>query len=244
MQPIFLINVKLSLHTKHRTKQSNDFGCKMTKNNVIKSLLGICLLALIAVAVWFFNQQNTPAVSAISRDGVVTDIQKMARLQSVAFGIDTVITANKEGSWQKLWQDEQKGLFIAKGRVLAGVDLSKISPEMVQVTYDNQPDPKTPPHANVTITLPPAEIFEVFLDDIEVYDWQTGLFGTVDNDPQILKQAQISAKAEVLKKACQGNVMELAKNNAMEQIKGLFVLTGATVTVNTQGSGACYFAGS
>ena len=41
----------------------------------------------------------------------------------------------------------------------------------------------------------------MYLDDIEVYDWQTGLFGVVDNDPKILSEAQLSAKNEVLKKA-------------------------------------------
>ena len=213
----------------------------MIKKSMVKGLLALSFVLLLAGGVaWLVKGQTDPAVPAVSRDGVVSEIQKMARLQSVAFSIDTVITANKEGTWQRLWQDDQKGLFVARGRVLAGVDLAKISPELVQVTYDQQTDPKVAPHANVTITLPPSEVFEVFLDDIEVYDWQTGLFGVVDNDPEILRQAQTSAKAEVLKKACQGDVMKLAESNAVEQMKGLFMLTGASVTVNSQGAGACY----
>lgn len=197
------------------------------------------LPVVFVVMLLLMNRISEPAVSAISREGVVTEIQKLSRLQSVAFSVDAVITANKQGTWQKLWQDEQKGLFVARGRVLAGIDLSKITPEMVQVTFDEQTDPKVAPHANIVITLPPSEVFEVFLDDIQVYDWQTGLFGVIDNDPKLLDEAQKSAKNEVLNKACAGDVMKLASVNASEQVKGLFMLTGATVTVNTQGAGAC-----
>ena len=204
-------------------------------------LLAVLMLVLMMAALVFVltTTKPEPVVFAISRDGVITEIQKLSRLQSVAYSIDAVITANKEGTWQKFWQDEQKGLFVARGRVLAGIDLSKIGPEMVQVTFDEQTDPKVTPHAHITITLPPSEVFEVFLDDIQVYDWQTGLFGVVENDPKLLTQAQVSAKNEVLNKACMGDVMKLASVNASEQVKGLFMLTGATVTVNTQGAGAC-----
>ena len=216
------------------------------RKNPMKKLAIICTaLAIIMIsAVLLINQlRPKPVISTITREGIVTEIQTLSRLQSVAFGVDTVITANKEGTWQKLWQDEQKGLFVARGRVLAGIDLSNITPEMVQLSFDEQTSPKVPPQANITITLPPAQVFEVFLDDIQVYDWQTGLFGVVDNDPAILAQAQVSAKDEVLKKACQGDVLNLAITNAAEQVKGLFMLTGATVTVNTQGAGACSFRG-
>ncbi|MCG7411554.1 DUF4230 domain-containing protein [Moraxella nonliquefaciens] len=213
------------------------------KSKKINKFTLFCVVAVMAMIVflaifWTLKFTEEPAVSAISRDGVVTEIQKMARLNTVAFSVDTVITAQKEGNWYKLWQDEQKGLFVAKGRVLAGVDLDKITAQNVVVTFDPQTDPKVAPHANITVTLPPSQVFEVFLDDIQVYDWKTGLFGVANNDPQILNQAQISAKTEVLKKACQGDIMTLATNNATHQIKGLFALTGATVTVKGD-VGAC-----
>ncbi|MFA9485708.1 MULTISPECIES: DUF4230 domain-containing protein [unclassified Moraxella] len=150
--------------------------------------------------------------------------------------IRTVITANKAGTWQRLWQDEQKGLFVARGRVLSGVDLSNITPEMVQVSERDGADGK---QMHIMISVPPSEIFAVYLDDLEVYDWQTGLFGAVSNDSQVLAQAWISAKNEVLNKACQGDVLTLAVTNAAEQIKGLFMMTGASVEVVSQGTGAC-----
>ena len=186
----------------------------------------ICLIS-IAITVFTmssFHQKNT-RVTAVSKDGVIHEIQKLGRLQSTAFGVDTVITASKEGTWQKLWQD----LFVAHGRVLAGVDLAKITPQMVEVAPKNPNDATT----QITINLPAPEIFAVYLDNLELYDWQTGLFGVVNNDPEILEQAQNSAKNEVLKKACQGEILSIGAESAKEQIKHLFALTDihATVTI-------------
>lgn len=211
---------------------------KYSKLSLI-AIMVFMAMTVIITAIWTAKLTATPAVSAISREGVVTDIQKMAKLTTTAFSVDSIITAQKEGTWQKLWQDEQKGLFIAKGRVLAGVDLSKITADDVKVEFEPQTDPKIPPHANITITLPKSEVFEVFLDDIQVYDWQTGLFGMVDNDPAILAKAQQQGKAEVLKKACQGDILTLAKDGATEQIKGLFTLAGASVQVHAE-VGTCH----
>ncbi|UNU72874.1 DUF4230 domain-containing protein [Moraxella nasovis] len=213
----------------------------MQKNASILKIMMAVLLSLLVIWLIFMmkSQQPKPAVSAVTRDGVVTQIQSLSRLESVAYGVDTIITAQKQGTWQRLWQDEQKGIFVAHGRVLAGVDLSKITADMVQVSYDTQSNPAVAPHAHVVITLPPSEVFEVFLDEIQVYDWQTGLFGAVDNDPKLLTQAQTSAKAEVLNKACQGDIMALAGKNASEQMQGLFMLTGASVTIKGGAIGAC-----
>ena len=176
-------------------------------------------------------------------------IQKLNRLETVAFSVDTVITSQKSGSWMKLWQDEQKGLFIARGRVEAGIDLSALTPEMVQVVAPAEAAIKNAESVDannpvsimpqIHITLPPSEIFSVYLDDIEIYDWQTGAFGMMQVDPKILQQAQSMAKKEVLERACRGDVMNMALENAQTQLQQLFSLTGAVVTVTTQGAGAC-----
>lgn len=215
-------------------------------------LLIIGLAALIFAVVTAKDSPDEPAIETVTRDGVVTQIQQLNRLETVAFSVDTVITSQRPGSWMKLWQDEQKGLFIARGRVDAGVDLSDLTPEMVQVvqpseqpnnneneaqTLDTNNSVSIMPHIN--ITLPQSEIFSVYLDDIEIYDWQTGAFGLMQVDPKILQQAQSMAKKEVLERACRGDVMNMALQNAQSQIQHLFAMTGAVVTVTTQGAGAC-----
>lgn len=206
-------------------------------------LLGLCvglILGFVAlVGVLNLLKPTAPAVSAITREGVVSEIQKLNRLTTSAYNIDTIITAQKDGTWYKLWQDEQKGLFVAKGRVLAGTDLSKLTAENVVVTFEPETNKNAPPKAHIAINLPASEIFEVYLDDIQVYDWKTGLFGMVDNDPEILKQAQTAGKTEVLKKACENNILQNATENAKEHVAGLFALTGAAVEVKMTAGERC-----
>ncbi len=242
-------------------------GPKQTDNTLIKRpkpkpkiakmswlLLFIGLAALAAAIYMMQNRVEEEPVETITREGVVTQIQQLNRLQTVAFSVDTIITSERAGSWMKLWQDEQKALFIAKGRVQAGIDLSALTPDMVQVVQpsaalDAANDEQNANNANaetpvsimpkINITIPPSEIFAVYLDDIEIYDWQTGVFGMMQVDPTILEQAQSMAKKEVLERACRGDVMNLALQNAQQQLQQLFAMTGAVVTVTTQGAGAC-----
>ncbi|HSP85862.1 MAG TPA: DUF4230 domain-containing protein, partial [Psychrobacter sp.] len=195
------------------------------------------------------NLNKEEPIETITREGVVMQIQKLNRLETVAFSVDTVITSQRSGSWMKLWQDEQKALFVARGRVEAGIDLSALTPDMVQVVQPAEADVDNVATADtnnpisimpqINITLPPSEIFSVYLDDIEIYDWQTGAFGMMQVDPKILKQAQSMAKKEVLERACRGDVMTMALENAQTQLQQLFALTGAVVTVTTQGAGSC-----
>lgn len=208
----------------------------------------VLLIGLAALVFAIYSVQNITEekpIETITREGVITQIQQLNRLHTVAFSVDTVITSERPGSWMKLWQDEQKALFIARGRVEAGVDLSALTPEMVQVIPPAAPlnaDQEAAPAVlmpQINITLPPSEIFSVYLDDIEIYDWQTGAFGIMQVDPKILAQAQTMAKKEVLERACRGDVMNMALKNAQTQLQQLFALTGAVVTVTTQGAGAC-----
>ncbi|OAV01680.1 MULTISPECIES: DUF4230 domain-containing protein [Moraxella] len=200
---------------------------------IVMALLGMLTL----IAVFMLVKKPDAQAEVITREGVITEIQSLSRLQTAAFGVETIVTANKDGTWQALWQDKQRGLFVIKGRVLAGIDLSAIGSEMVHISESQNAAGE--PIQSVHITLPPSEIFEVFLDNIEVYDWQTGLFGAVAGDPALFAKAQADAKAQVLSKACQGDVLTLAMTNAAEQVKNLFMLTGAQVEVSTQGTGAC-----
>ncbi len=230
---------------------NNTTNSKAKKSIAMMSWI-VLLAGLTAIVFAIYTVQNITKeepIQTITREGVVTQIQKLNRLETVAFSVDTVITSQRSGSWMKLWQDEQKALFIARGRVEAGIDLSALTPEMVQVIQPTESEVNDAENADVNapvsimpkinITLPPSEIFSVYLDDIEIYDWQTGAFGLMKVDPKILQQAQSMAKEEVLERACRGDVMTMALENAQAQLQQLFALTGAVVTVTTQGAGSC-----
>ena len=236
----------------HSSISNNNANQPPAKKPIAMMSWLVLIIGLAALVFAIYSLQKSSKeepIETITREGVVMQIQKLNRLETVAFSVDTVITSQKAGSWMKLWQDEQKGLFIARGRVEAGIDLSALTPEMVQVIAPAEAAIKNAESVDannpvsimpqIHITLPPSEVFSVYLDDIEIYDWQTGAFGMMQVDPKILQQAQSMAKKEVLERACRGDVMNMALENAQTQLQQLFSLTGAVVTVTTQGAGAC-----
>ena len=236
----------------HSSISNNNANQPPAKKPIAMMSWLVLIIGLAALVFAIYSLQKSSKeepIETITREGVVMQIQKLNRLETVAFSVDTVITSQKSGSWMKLWQDEQKGLFIARGRVEAGIDLSALTPEMVQVIAPAEAAIKNAESVDahnpvsimpqIHITLPPSEVFSVYLDDIEIYDWQTGAFGMMQVDPKILQQAQSMAKKEVLERACRGDVMNMALENAQTQLQQLFSLTGAVITVTTQGAGAC-----
>ena len=236
----------------HSSISNNNANQPHTKKPIAMMSWLVLMIGLAALVFAIYSLQKSSKeepIETTTREGVVMQIQKLNRLETVAFSVDTIITSQKTGSWMKLWQDEQKGLFIARGRVEAGIDLSALTPEMVQVIAPAEAAIKNAESVDannpvsimpqIHITLPPSEVFSVYLDDIEIYDWQTGAFGMMQVDPKILQQAQSMAKKEVLERACRGDVMNMALENAQTQLQQLFSLTGAVVTVTTQGAGAC-----
>ena len=163
------------------------------------------------------NQLNT-----VSREGIVTQIHELNRLETMAFHIDTVVKSEKEGTWYKLWQDHEKGLFVVKGQVIAGVDLSKLTSSDVTVSADGK---------QVAIDLPPAEIFTISLADIQMYDYQRGWLNPEPVNPEVLTQVQSVARTQVKQSACKAEILKLANDNASKQVAKLFELTGIKVSV-------------
>lgn len=209
----------------------------MTQSTKSKSgLLGILILLVCVIGgflVYQFSNQKSK-IDVLTTDGVISQIQSLNRLQTVAYNVDTVITAQKEGNWYKLWQDKQKALFVAHGRVQAGVDLNELSADSVQISEPDDTNKQT-----AVITLPPAKVFETYLDNIEVYDIDTGLFGVMPTDPQIFSQAQVAGKKQVLATACKSDILKLATENAQKQVESLFALANVQVTVNVVPSKGC-----
>ena len=183
---------------------------------------GVLLVCgLLLVGGWFYNQQQQEkAASVQSREGVLMQIKQLNRLESTAFYIDTIIRTEKAGDWRKLWQDAQSGLFIVRGKVLAGVDLDKLTAEHVNIV-----------DGKVLLNLPPVEILSVDLENIEVYDLQTGRFNLLPTDKAVFQQVQTEARKQVLASACKAEILQHANRQAQAQMENLFALTQVPASV-------------
>lgn len=197
----------------------------------MKKFLYLLLLPFLvgagAVAAYFyFAKQAVPAEeketvhNPVSRESIITQIHRLNRLESTAFHIDTIIKTQKQGNWYMLWQDAQTGLFMAKGRVLAGVDLDKLKPENVQVVGDT-----------AIISMPPVEILSVNMDNLEVYDIKTGSLGLTPIDKSVFQEVQGRAKTQILESACRADILKHAQAQAQAQLETLFALTQTKVSV-------------
>lgn len=193
-------------------------------------LLLACTAAIMFGVYSYWQSLQKPKVDVLTREGVISKVQTLNRLQTVVYNVDTVITSQKQGNWYALWQDQQKALFVAHGRVQAGIDLNQLTTNQVTVSADGK---------NVQITLPAAQVFDTYLDNIEVYDIQTGVFGMVDVDLALFAEAQTAGKAQVLASACKSQILKLATDNAQKQVQGLFALANLSVTVTPTPATKC-----
>ena len=187
--------------------------------------LGVAAIVAAYYAYFMYAQKATlqqNQLNTLSREGIVTQIHELNRLETMAFQIDTVVRSEKEGTWYKLWQDHEKGLFVVKGQVIAGVDLSKLTSSDVTVSADGK---------QVAIDLPPAEIFTISLADIQMYDYQRGWLNPEPVNPEVLTQVQSVARTQVKQSACKAEILKLANDNASKQVAKLFELTGIKVSV-------------
>lgn len=187
----------------------------------------MALLILVAVAFTLgkihFRQpeQASPQTHTVSQqETVLAQIRQLNRLESVSFHMDSIIKTHKQGNWFALWQDSQTGLFVAKGRVQAGLDLDKLSAKHIQVLPDG-----------IIINLPPVSILSVHLDNVEVFDMKTGLFNVYQADLSVLQTVQQQAKQQILQQACQNGILQQAQQRSAAQIRQLFEMAQIKVSV-------------
>lgn len=184
-------------------------------------LTALLLCAAAGFGGWYYHDRGADdAHEVLSREGVLMQIKKVNRLESTAFYIDTIIRTEKKGNWRMLWQDAQSGIFIVRGKVLAGLDLDKLTAENVNIV-----------DGKVILSLPPVEILSVDLENIEVYDMKTGSFNLLPADKGVFKTVQERARAQVLASACKADILQHANRQAQLQLENLFALTQTQVSV-------------
>ncbi|MDQ2808728.1 MAG: DUF4230 domain-containing protein [Chloroflexota bacterium] len=162
----------------------------------------------------FPNIATTPVVS-IQPQGpsVVEQVQALSRLETARYTVKTIMTGQSVGSVIGIVPGNlttDKILFLAYGNVVAGVDLSKLRPEDVQVVSNT-----------VTMRLPAAEIFNYTLDNSKstVYDRQTGIF--TQANPNLETEVRQRAELEIRAQALEDGVLKTAQDNAETTLRTL-----------------------
>jgi hypothetical protein len=112
-----------------------------------------------------------------------------------------------------------KLLMIVHGQTIAGIDMSKLQADSVEITEGSG-------GRSIRLTLPPSQVFLTTIDEQKsrVYTRDTGLF--VKADPNLETQTRQKAQSELQAAALSDGILDAATKNAR-----------ATVTAMLEGLG-------
>ena len=158
-------------------------------------------------------------LNIVSASQVVEKIQRLNRLETVVYSLDTVEETTESNPVLPDAIAGDKLLMIVHGQTIAGVDLSQLKPDSVEIT-------ETGGSRSIRLTLPPSQVFFTTIDNDKsrVYARDTGLF--VKADPNLETVTRAKAQADLQQAALSDGILDAATNNAH-----------ATVTAMLEGLG-------
>ncbi|UBF26770.1 DUF4230 domain-containing protein [Kovacikia minuta CCNUW1] len=159
-----------------------------------------------------------PAPKVDVQSVVIQQVRNASELTTAVFTMEAVVPTSQDSNIGGFVLGTTKLLYIAHGQVQAGVDLSQLTPENVQVGSDR-----------IQIQLPPPTILDSKIDvsRSSVYDYNRGMLGL---GPDVAPQLQALAQQEALKKiitaACSDGVLTKASDRAKLVVTQLLATTG------------------
>jgi hypothetical protein len=145
---------------------------------------------------------------------VVQRIQRLSRLETVVYSIDTVVEGNKSSP---IFPDLLAGdrlLLVVHGQSIAGIDLAQLKPEDVRINNRNG-------GRSIHVTLPASQLFVTTLDNqhTRVYTRSTGIL--VPADQNLESDTRAKAEHQLQQTALADGILDTARKNARATITTL-----------------------
>jgi hypothetical protein len=197
--------------------------------------LFVVLLSLIlgAVALAVFLRQATTGVLArvataitgrtttydTSVPAVVQRIQRLSRLETVVYSIDTVVEGSKSSPILPDLLAGDRLLLVVHGQSIAGIDLAQLKPEDVRI--ENKDGGQS-----IHVTLPASQLFVTTLDNqhTRVYARSTGLLVPVDQNLE--SDTRAKAEQQLQQAALSDGILDTARKNARATVTTLLYSLG------------------
>ena len=159
--------------------------------------------------------QERPARTTTS-PVVVEGIRGLDQLATVRVTESIIVTRESGGDFLDRLFSGEKVLLVASGGVEAGVDLSEIGDDDVQVRDDT-----------VTIRLPEPEVLSTSLDEenTRVYDRDYSPLNLRPND-DLVEEARVTAEERLEAAARENDILDTAETNAEDSIRALVEALG------------------
>lgn len=141
---------------------------------------------------------------------IVEKIQRLNRLETVVYSLDTVVEGSKSSAVLPDLLAGDRLLMIVHGQSIAGIDLSKLRPEDVRIEG-----------RSIRVTLPASELFLTTIDNqrTRVYARSTGLLTSADQNLE--SQTLAHAQDQLQKDALSDGILDVARKNACATITTL-----------------------
>jgi len=170
---------------------------------------------------------------------IVQQIRGASDLTTAVFTMEAVVPTSSSRTFANYEIGKTTLIYIAKGEVRAGVDLSAIAPEHIRASGEV-----------LRVMLPPPTILDKKIDvgDSQVFDYDRGFLGLgPDRAPELQDQAQEVALQKLIFAACEEGILQQASDRAELLVGQLLQNTGfEQVIVESQPAtnSACATAGA
>ncbi|NJR68370.1 MAG: DUF4230 domain-containing protein [Synechococcales cyanobacterium CRU_2_2] len=180
----------------------------------------------------FAAPQPEPQVDV--RSTIVQQVRQVSELSTAVFTMEAVVPTRQERTLAGLPVGATTLLYVARGEVRAGVDLSQLQPADVVVSADQN---------SLEIRLPRPQILGQTIDvrESQVYDYDRGFLGLgPDVAVELQSLANQTALTKIATAACQENILGQANQRAQLVITQLMLTAGfRQVNVQTRDAIGC-----
>ena len=145
---------------------------------------------------------------------IIHEVRTLARLETIQYTVEKVITAEIGGGTFE-FLNKDRLLLVAHGTVLAGVDLSKLTPDDLWVDQ-----------GVLNVRLPDAEVFIATLDNDKTYVYVRDTSILRQSDPNLETLARQAAEDEIKKAALADGILDIAQQNAEIYLTRFFLSLG------------------
>lgn len=158
-----------------------------------------------------------PTTFDTSVPAVVAKIQRLNRLETVVYSIDTVVEGDRTSPLLPDVIASDRLLLVVHGESIAGIDLAQLKPEDVRIDAKAQ---------SVYVTLPPSQPFVTALDNqhTRVFARSTGLLVPVDQNLETETRAK--AQDQLQKAALSDGILDAARKNARATVMTMLYSLG------------------
>jgi hypothetical protein len=214
------------------TTQYRSYGSgRGSSSGTLLAVLFSLLLGAVALAV-FIRHATTGIMARVataitgrtttfdtSVPAVVQRIQRLNRLETVVYSIDTVVEGSKSSAVLPDLLAGDRILLVVHGQSIAGIDLARLKPEDVRITDKDGAQ-------SIHVTLPPSQLFLTSIDNqhTRVYVRSTGLLVPVD--PNLESDTRAKAEQQLQASALADGILDTASKNARATVATLLYSLG------------------